>query len=398
VDYWQKLKNTGRWLPSYAWQRFSRRLPEVRNLHLIIALADHFEPAIVPRDCGAYASLDVQEQRVERWCREYLKVVRDYPDSDGCPFRHTYFYPAEQYDRGLIERLAEHCHEGWGELEIHLHHGIDAPDTAENTRQQLVAFRDTLAEHGCLCTLDGDARPRYAFVHGNFALANSHQGRFCGVDNEMQVLAETGCYADFTLPSAPNSSQVSKINSIYECALPLDQQAPHRRGRDLKRGRLPERFPIIVQGPLLFEFSGRRRGLPFPRIENGELTGGHPPTLQRLRLWQRASIHVQGRPDWLFIKLHCHGMNPNDHGAMLGALFRKFLADLVELRQQSGCWVHFVTAREMTNIVLAACDGREGDPGAFRDYRLRLIRPVHASHVSAACEVRSATGTTEALR
>ena len=38
----------------------------------------------------------------------------------------------------------------------------------------------------------------YAFVHGNFALANSAGGRYCGVDEEMQILAETGCYADMT--------------------------------------------------------------------------------------------------------------------------------------------------------------------------------------------------------
>jgi hypothetical protein len=33
--------------------------------------------------------------------------------------------------------------------------------------------------------------------------------------------------------------------------------------------------------------------------------------------------------------------------------------------------LHFVTAREMTNILLAACDGRDGNPGSYRDYRLK---------------------------
>jgi len=32
----------------------------------------------------------------------------------------------------------------------------------------------------------------------------------------------------------------------------------------------------------------------------------------------------------------------------------------------------------MVNIVLAACDGREGSPGDYRDYRLRLITPREA--------------------
>ena len=58
--------------------------------------------------------------------------------------------------------------------------------------------------------------PMYAFVHGNLALANSAGGKYCGVDNEMAILRDTGCYADFTLPSAPDETQVAVINQIYE--------------------------------------------------------------------------------------------------------------------------------------------------------------------------------------
>jgi hypothetical protein len=34
-----------------------------------------------------------------------------------------------------------------------------------------------------------------------------------------------------------------------------------------------------------------------------------------------------------------------------------------------------VTAREMVNIALAACDGHDGNPADYRDYRLRLVSP-----------------------
>ena len=155
-----------------------------------------------------------------------------------------------------------HCHAGWGEVEVHLHHGIPHPDTAENTRQLLTEFRDRLAfRHRCLAVEEGSTLPRYAFVHGNFALANSAAGRLCGVDSEMQILAETGCYADMTLPTAYwHPAQTEKINSVYECALPLDQAAPHRKGRDLVAGRVPETFPLIVQGPLVTDL---RRTLAF---------------------------------------------------------------------------------------------------------------------------------------
>jgi hypothetical protein len=369
------------WLPAYVWQRWTRRATRQGPVHLMLCLADHFEPSVL-RD-EARVPAQIQEQRLEHWCREIPRALKEWRDADGFPLRHTYFYPAEQFDRGLIERLAQHCREGWGEIEIHLHHGIKAPDTLENTRQVLLTFRDALACRGCLSQWDGHGEPRYAFVHGNFALANSHRNKNCGVDAEMKILADTGCYADFTLPSAPNPNQVTKINALYECSLPLEKRSPHRKGKDLRLGVPPQLFPLILQGPLMWDLSRRKRGLPFPAIENGELTTPHPATAKRLSLWRRAAITVVGRPEWIFIKLHCHGMNPNDGAAMFGEPMKTFLRGLVEGAKSSGEYqVHFVTAREMTNLILSACDGREGSPGSFRDYRLKplgsrkLLRPV----------------------
>jgi hypothetical protein len=382
-----KLSYGARWLPVYAWQKLTRRVP-VGPVHIVLALADHFEPAIVPKNGRARAPYNEQERRLERWCQEYPKLVDPWRDSDGQPFKHSYFYPAEQYDRGLVERLAEHCHAGWGEVEVHLHHGVETPDTAENTRRQLVEFRDILAhQHGCLAYLNGSGPPQYAFVHGNFALANSNQGRACGVDSEMQVLAETGCYADMTLPAAAfHEAQTSKINSLYECQPPLSQKLSHYSGRDLESGRVPQIFPLMVQGPLMLDYTSRGRKV---GIENGALTGPNPPSLSRLRLWKQAGISVHGRPDWLFIKLHCHSMDPSQEVAVLGEVVRNFLRELVEGAQRRSEIVHFVSAREMVNMILAACDGREGNPGQYRDYRLQQLRAAssattHAQSVPAA--------------
>ncbi|MGH9359220.1 MAG: hypothetical protein ACRD1O_08615 [Terriglobia bacterium] len=367
---WNKIRSTAQWLPAYFWQRATRWSINGGPPHLIVALADHFEPAIIPHKPDQYASRDVQEERLERWCREYPLLVDRWRDEDGRPFPHTYFYPAEQYDCGLIERLVEHCRAGWGEVEIHLHHGARAPDSPGNTRRALTDFRNALEKHGCLSRLDDQGPPRYAFVHGNFALANSGIGG-CGVDSEMQILADTGCYADFTLPSAPNPSQVAKINALYECSLPLDQRAPHRRGRDLRCGHSPSIFPLIIQGPIALDFE-RRNGRRLPVIENAALTKTNPPTMHRLKLWRRASIMVQGRPDWVFIKLHCHGMDPWHEEAMLGAPMQRFLEEAVAGQQGGKAYhLHFVTAREMVNIALAACERREGNPGEYRDYRFR---------------------------
>jgi SAM-dependent methyltransferase len=367
-----RVSTTLRWLPGYAMQRLTRSVPN-GNVHLLIALADHFEPAIVPGKGGAYASYDEQESRVDDWCREYPQLVDPFRDSDGHPFKHTYFYPAEQYHSGLIEQLAEHCHAGRGEIEIHLHHGVKNPDTEENTRRQLEGFRDVLAlKHRSLSFMaDDHVLPRYAFVHGNYALANSAGGRFCGVDSELQVLTETGCYADLTLPPGPfHPAQISKINSLYECELPLNRQAAHRRGRDLECGRPPKTFPIIIEGPMMLDFApeGRARLL---GIENAGITASYPLSVARLKMWKRARICVQGRPEWLFIKLHCHGMDPREKQAVLGEPMQRFLRELVEGAEERKEILHFVTAREMTNIILAACDGRDGNPGHYRDYRLK---------------------------
>lgn len=365
-----------RWLPAYSYQRWTRSSQNGDSpRHLVIALADHFEPTIMPESPSEHADITEQQRRIDEWCREYPKAFDAWRDADGFPFRHTYFSPAEQYQKTIIERLAEHCHDGWGEIEIHLHHGLTEPDTAQNTRRMLVEFRDTLVAHGCLSRWDGEGEPRYAFVHGNWALANSAGGRYCGVDEEMQLLAETGCYADMTLPSAPNPAQVAKINSLYECTLPLDRRAPHRRGRNLRVGQQPSVFPLIIQGPLGLNFVERAKGLPLPKIESSALTSAYPPTLSRLKLWQQVGITVEGRPDWVFIKLHCHGMDPTDREAMLGLQIQSFLRELIEDSRTRGQYaLHFTTAREMVNIILAACDGREGNPGDYRDYRLKLIK------------------------
>jgi hypothetical protein len=375
-NIWHSLS----WAPAYFWQRAVRRSRNVRPAHLIIAMVDHFEPSFVPNaPKGTLATVADQETRLKHWCRRYPVVADSWRDHDGMPFRHTYFSPAEQYHEQIIGRLAEHCRKGWGEIEIHLHHGVNEPDTAKNTRRILEEFRSVLVRHGGLSKLDGGEAPRYAFAHGNWALANSANGRCCGVDSEMQILAETGCYADFTLPSAPDPTQIGKINALYECALPLSRRAPHRYGHDLTVGNRPTVFPLIMQGPLLLTLlRGNRRCL-CARVENGGLMKNDPPTMERTKLWRKASITVRGRPNWLFIKLHGHGMDPRDEAVMLGEPMKRFYQELIEGSAGGREYqVHFVTAREMVNIALAACDGCDGNPGNYREYRLKLITALES--------------------
>jgi hypothetical protein len=365
-----KLKWSLPWLLRYpAWragEAVRRSGASNGSVHLIFLVANHFEPGL-----GSTAI-----RRVERWCELARSTGDAIRDEDGTPFRHTNFFPAEQYERPLLDMLSGLQADGYGEVEIHLHHGVEQPDTAENTRRQLETFRDVLAEdHKCLARSVSplDSQPKYGFVHGNWALANSAGGRFCGVDSEMQILADTGCYADFTLPSVPYQSQVSRINAIYQCGHVFEEARPHRSGPGVKVGD-DLKLPIIFTGPLVFDWTRRVRGLPIPRVEDGALAQNYPLSMNRLERWRSAGIGVKKRPEWIFIKLYSHGFFEWDQDLMIGEQMKRFMLEVLEFGDRTGEYkVHFASAREAFNMVAAAVDGKEGSPALYRDYQLRQI-------------------------
>ena len=346
------------WLPAYL--NRSRTDAGFRGTrHVLLCVCDHFEPFHDTDKAGALARLAV-------WRREFPKLAGEFRDAGGEPPRQTFFYPIEQYDADVIGELAGLCRDTRCEVEIHLHHDND---TAENLRRVLEIGKENLARHGLL-SRDVDGVLRYGFIHGNWALDNSHpQGRHCGVRNELAVLRDTGCYADFTMPSAPSRTQTRTINSLYY-ATGTPAPKSHDRGIPARVGAKPPGDLLLVQGPLGLNWRRRKFGV-LPRIENADLTGANPPTPDRLRLWVRANIHVAGRPDWLFVKLHTHGGIERNSTMLLGDAMRRFHRQLAatggDLR------FHYVTAREMVNILHAAEDGHAGDPSGFRDYRYRPL-------------------------
>lgn len=373
-ELFNKLKNNLPWLARYPLNRagaFLRKNSDAPK-HIIFTVADHFEPS-----WSRNGLLGVDEQR--RRLDEYYKLARKTGaatiDADGTKFRHTNFFPAEQYDCRLLETLAAMQAEGLGEVEIHLHHGIEKPDTAENLRKTLIGFRDRLAEeHGCLSKTEDGATPMYAFVHGNLALANSAGGKFCGVDSEMQILRETGCYADFTLPSAPDETQVPMLNAIYECGLPMHEKIPHRAGKKVRVFGNPPQLPLIFTGPLVFNWTRRVKGVSVPRLDDGALVESQPLDAARLNRWLSANVTVEDRPEWIFVKLYCHGFFEGDQSACIGERAVRFFNETIETGEKTGDYtVHFASAREAFNMVAAAIDGKKGTPHEFRNYRLRAI-------------------------
>lgn len=365
-----KLKHNLPWLIRYPADAARAFLESTafEKKHLIITVANHFEPG------WAQSGILDHNTQLKR-LREYVEIARVTADlvrdSDGAGFRHTNFYPAEQYDRELLDILAEMQSEGLGEVEVHLHHGVDRPDTSDNLRRQLVEFRDILAErHKCLSHTAFDPTPRYAFVHGNLALANSCGGKFCGVDDEMQILKETGCYADFTLPSAPDRSQVSVINRIYESAGDLTRPRPQDKAIRCRVGGTHPDSPMIITGPLRLGI----RNVIRPYIEDGALTSALGGDISRLRHWRNANVTIHGRSDWIFVKLYAHGFFDHDQSTSIGDEARRLFSEIVENGEKSGSYsTHFVSAREMFNIATAAIDGRSGDPNSYRNYTLLPI-------------------------
>lgn len=381
----KKLNANLPWLVRYPFERtkavLSRNVFEKK--HLIFTIANHFEPSW---KVGGHHDIETQLRRLDVWHKLAETAGENVKDSDGTKFRHTNFFPIEQYEKRLVEKLANLQKDGLGEVEIHLHHGIDAPDTSESLRNTLIKYRDILAEnHKCLSRSEHSETPMYAFVHGNLALGNSWDGKYCGVDNELKILQETGCYADLTLPAAPEVTQVSIINQIYECALPLDEKIPHRKGNRLEFGGKKPQLPIIYQGPLILNWTRKLDNfpLPIPRIDDGALTGNQPLDLARLNRWISANVTIAGKSDWVFIKLYCHGFFDYDQSACIGEDAQRFFNEIIENGEKTGDYkVHFASARESFNMISAAIDGKKGTPNDFRDYKLKSIMSENAGKVS----------------
>jgi hypothetical protein len=364
VAYFALLKPRGydRWLGPYILQTARRRAPGPdRDVHVLLCLADHYEPK------AQQVSIERGQARVDHWVREFPRQFARFRDSSGRNPRHSFFFPIEEYEPGYLDALTRLCRQGFGEVEVHLHHDRD---TAEGLRAKLLAFRELLFErHELLARHKDTGEIGYAFIHGNWALCNSRpDGRWCGVNNELDILRETGCFADFTFPSAPSPTQPPTINSIYYGRDRPGRPRSGDRGVSIGVAAPPAKSLLLIQGPLLLDSTNRKWGL-VPRVENGCLQASQPPSLQRLDAWLRARVQVATRPDWFFVKLHAHGAPEDAHETLLGEPMARFHEDLAgRARDDPRFHYHYVTAREMYNLAKAAEDGYQGPVAGALDY------------------------------
>jgi hypothetical protein len=355
-------RNMDLWLPGFLKHKLDNALSRSfqGTRHILFAMCDHYEPL------WGEADEQTGNKRVQAWLDHYPEMTTPFLDADGCHPKHSFFFPGEEYRPFYLESLAELARKGLGEVELHLHHDND---TDAGVRAKLAEYLETFAKHGHF-SRDPDGRIRYAFIHGDWALANGNpDGTNCGVDNEMQILWETGCYCDMTFPAAPDPAQPHIVNKIYWPLGDMTQRRAYDKDYDEARvgHRMDDRI-LMLTGPLAMTF--KRAKMPL-RLENGHVTGNDPGTPERVATWIDQNIHVLGRPDWVFVKVYTHAAPEKVADSYLFDGGRTLHHELTT-RYNDGerfC-LHYVTAREMYNIAMAAMDGKSGNPNDYRDYLL----------------------------
>ena len=344
-----KMRNIHIWFISYLKQQLFKKTNHLGDgQHIYLCLADHYEPYFGDADRNEAHDL------VLRWVTEYRRLASRHTDSDGRHPQHSYFYPVEEYDEWVLDQLKEICADGFGDVDIHLHHD---GDTAENLAQTLNSFTALLFDRHQLLRKDESGKIVYGFIHGNWALDNSRpDGKWCGVDNEIDVLIDTGCVFDMTMPSAPSDTQTSMTNSIY---FARDDGRPksHNKGRRASTGQWGnERELLMIQGPLTLNWGKRKFGL-LPKIENGELSSDAPPNKLRIKLWENCAVTIEGIENHTFIKLYTHGLQ-KDNMEMFFDLdgFEQLWTSLEnEFKDSEDYRLHYVTAWEMYTTIKSIC-------------------------------------------
>jgi hypothetical protein len=125
---------------------------------------------------------------------------------------------------------------------------------------------------------------------------------------------------------------------------------------------------MIFEGPLIFAPSLNPHRL-FLDLDDGDIHASVPASPRRADRWVRAGIHLDGRPDWVFIKLFAHGISsPADEEAVLGPAFDETLTYLERQYNDGKRYIlHYITARQAYNLAIAAAQGSSGQPEQYFD-------------------------------
>jgi hypothetical protein len=362
---WRFLRGGWLWPHLRRHRRFDRRaLPPDRPIDVMVLVADHFEPARRFGDAAAAES-------VRSWCADYEALAGGHYDADGRPPQHTWFYRYEYPLAGCVQALSRCAFRGFGEVEFHLHHGHDTHESYSRTLREGVAWFNRF---GAMRTAEPRPRPFFGYIAGNSALDNgAGDPALSGCDTELAALRHAGCYADFTFPALGSPAQPRKTNAIYYAA--EDGRAKsYDTGVEMYVGGERSGDLLMFQGPTSVDWANGA-------FEDGAIENTSPPHPGRLAAWLSAHVHVAGRPEWVFVKLHTHAMQ--NRAAFLGPAMGRLFAAMEHWWNRPPFRLHYVTAREAYNIALAAEAGHAGDPNNYRDFAL----PPPANRVIA-CDVQ----------
>jgi hypothetical protein len=240
---------------------------------------------------------------------------------------------------------------GIADVDVHIHHDGEGQ---QNFVDRMSGFIEALVtRHGLLRLSHG--RPVFGFIHGNWALDNSRpDGRWCGLNNEITLLRDLGCYADFTMPSGNSPTQSRTVNTIYwVCDDPLKPRS-YDRGVAVKPGVPGAGDLLMIPGPLGLRWAERLK----PRLETGEIACQDLPTPCRVQRWLDLAPRIGSD---IFIKLYTHGAQERHSSALLlqGGLERLFTL-LVEGCRRYGHQLRYVSTWEMRQAVDAAVCGEAG--------------------------------------
>jgi hypothetical protein len=316
--------------------------PLAAGARVWLAIADHWEPY------WAKPSDELAAERVALWARHWPEIARRHADSTGRPPQYTFYYPQEEYRPAFLDALAEIKRAGFGDVDIHIHHDGEGQ---QNFVDRMSGYIETLVgRHGLLRMSGG--RPVFGFIHGNWALDNSRpDGRYCGLNNEITLLRDLGCYADFTMPSGNSPTQARTVNTIYWAHDDPARPRSYDYGNVVKPGMPGSGDLLMIPGPFGWRWAERLT----PRMETGELAGYDLPTAYRVKRWLDLAPRVGND---LFVKLYGHGTQERNSSALLlgGGLDRLFSL-WEEACRQRGHQLHYVSTWEMRQAVDAAARG-----------------------------------------
>jgi len=331
------------WLVPYLRDRLRKSTQSRKPKRAWIVIADHYEPL------GMGATVELALRRVGRWRDMWPRIADDAPrDTNGQRPQYSFFYPQEEYRQDIVDGITEMVRLGVGDVEVHLHHDNEKRDSFV---QKVKEYCDRLTnDHGLLHQQDG--RTVFGFIHGNWTLDNSHpEGKRCGLNGEIALLRDLGCYADFTMPSLPSPTQGRVVNQVYWCTNnPDNRPRSFDRGIEATPGGGKQGDLLMVTGPVGLRFGGRL----MPRLETGEIAGYDIPTPSRVRQWFDLAPTIG---DNLFLKLYTHGAQERNLEPLLNAGLGNLFRWLAEEAERRNIEIHWATAWQMYQAIDALIQG-----------------------------------------